>query len=247
LLLLGIALDRFVLSHDLEKWIDERIRQPEPKWAPAVALELLEEKSPPKDGKPPAINGWRKQGADLPEVLSNASDKEEHIPGRFSAHGVTVHPMPKEFVAVAWKSPIAGAVRVTVRVAHAHPDCGNGGNGVAWWLEQRRAGRATPLGQGVLDLGQEARPPATTLKIEKGDQVVLAVDARDGNHVCDLTEIGFTITEDGKPGKTWDLAADIADTILEGNPHADRHGNGAVWSFVCGPSKGPAVGEGPLR
>src|SRR5262249_59306143 len=132
------------------------------------------------------INGWRKKGTALPYVLANASDKEDNILGHVAAHGVAVHPLPKEFVAVAWKSPIAGAVRVAVRVAHANPACGNG---VAWWLEQRRAGRATPLGEGTLDLGKEVRPAAKPLKVEKDDLVVLAVDARDGNHVCDLTEI----------------------------------------------------------
>jgi mono/diheme cytochrome c family protein len=223
----------------LKRWVEvvavELLRKGEDaKWAPAVALELLEEKTP-KDGNRPAVNGWRKKGTDLPVLVTNASDKEEHIPGRVSAHGVAVHPMPKEFVAVAWKSPVAGTFRVSVRVAHAHPACGNG---VAWWLEQRRAGRATPLGEGAIDLGQEARPPATTLKIEKGDVVVLAVDARDGNHFCDMTEIGFTLTEADKPGRVWDLAADVADTVLAGNPHADRHGNADAWSFVRGASKG---------
>src|SRR5207249_1205972 len=78
-------------------------------------------------------------------------------------------------------------------------------------------------------------------KVEKGDQVVLAVDARDGNHACDLTEIGFTVTEDDGPGRAWDLAADVADSVLAGNPHADRHGNADTWGFVRGPSPGAAA------
>jgi hypothetical protein len=225
----------------LKRWVEvlavEPFKKEEPKTVPAVPLELLEEKM--KDGNRPHITGWRKKGTDLPVVLTNASDKEDHIPGRVAAHGVAVHPLPKEFVAVAWKSPIAGAVRVAVHVAHAHPACGNG---VAWWLEQRRAGRATPLGEGTLDLGKEITPPAKSLTVEKGDQVVLAVDARDGNHVCDLTEISFTLTEADKPGRVWDLAADIAGTILDGNPHADRHGNADTWSFVRGATKGPVGG-----
>jgi hypothetical protein len=225
----------------LKRWVEvlavEPLKREEPKTVPSVPLELLEEKM--QDGNRPHINGWRKKGTDLPVVLTNASDTEDNIPGHVAAHGVAVHPLPKEFVAVTWKSPVAGAVRAAVRVAHAHPACGNG---VAWWLEQRRAGRATPLGEGALDLGKATTPPAKSLKVEKGDQVVLAVDARDGNHVCDLTEISFTITDDDKPGKVWDLAADIAGTILDGNPHADRHGNTDTWSFVRGPSKGSVGG-----
>jgi len=201
---------------------------------PAVALELLSEKTP-KDDTRPAISGWRKPGTDLPVLVANSSDKTLEIPGRVSAHGVSVHPLPKEFVAVAWASPVAGKVSVGVRVSHAHPACGNG---VAWWLEHRRGSRATALGGGPVDLGKEAKPPARAVTVEKGDVLVLAVDARDGNHVCDMTEIAFTIAEADKPARTWDVAADISGSVQAGNPHADRHGNADTWSFVRGASKG---------
>jgi mono/diheme cytochrome c family protein len=238
------TLDELARKHRLDvallkRWVEVLAVAPltkdeAPREAPAVPLQLLEEKVPRNAGRP-AINGWRKKEADLPVLVTNASDRAEQIPGRISAHGVAVHPLPSEFVAVAWKSPVAGKVRVAVRVAHAHPACGNG---VAWWVEQRREGRATTLGEGLLDLGKATKPPARTLKVEKGDLLVLAVDARDGNHVCDLTEIGFTITENDKPGRVWDLAADVVNSVLAGNPHADRHGNADTWSFVRGASKG---------
>ena len=225
----------------LKRWVEVLAVEPlkkdeEPRTIGAVPLELLEEKA--KNGTRPAINGWHKKGADLPVVVTNSSDKVEQVPGRVSPHAVAVHPLPKEFVAVTWKSNVVGEVRVAVRVTHAHPACGNG---VAWWLERRRAGRpgrATVLGEGVIDLGKEAKPPATMLKVEKGDLLVLAVDARDGNHACGLTEIAFTVTETDQPGRVWDLAADVADSVLEGNPHADKHGSNDTWSFVRGPSKG---------
>lgn len=202
----------------------------------AVALELLSEKTPANNARP-AINGWRKKGTDLPVLVTNWSDKVEHIPGRVSAHGVAVHPMPKEFVAVTWKSPIKGEVKVTARIAHAHPACGNG---VAYWLEHRRGDRAAILTEGNVDLGKEATSPVKSIQVEKGEVIMLAVDARDGSHVCDMTEIAFTITENGKPGRAWDLAADIAKNVHDGNPHADKHGNTDTWSFVRGASKGGA-------
>ena len=229
------GLDAAFLRRWVEVLVVEPLRKAEaPRTVPAVPLALLEEKNP-ADARRPAINGWRKKGIDLPVLVSNSSGQVEHIPGRLSAHGVAVHPTPQEFVAVAWKSPVTGKVRVVVRVAHAHPACGNG---VAWWLEHRRSGRAAVLGSGALDLGKEVKPPAKMVKVEKGDQLVLAVDARDRNHVCDLTEISFTITEDDKPKRAWDLAADVADTVLKGNPHADRYGNKDTWSFVRGASSG---------
>jgi hypothetical protein len=206
---------------------------------PAVALQLLEEKTPPDQSRP-AIRGWRKKQTDLPIVVSNASDQVAQIPGRVSPHGVAVHPLPQEFVAVAWKSPAAGTVRVAARIAHAHPA---GGNGVAWWLEHRQGQWATVLGEGVLDLGQQTNLPPRALTVAKGDRLVLVVDARDGNHVCDLTEIGFTVTDSDKPGRVWDLAADVADSIHAGNPHADKHGNADTWSFVRGPAKAGIGGK----
>src|SRR5207248_1933961 len=149
---------------------------------PAVALELLEEKTAPTPNRP-AVNGWRKKGTDLPVLVTNSSDKAEQIPGRIPAKGVGVHPMPKEFVAVVWTSPVACSVKVSAKIVHAHPACGNG---VAYWLEHRRGNRAAVFAEGPVDLGGEASPNAKTLKVEKGDLVILAVDAKDENHVCDM-------------------------------------------------------------
>jgi Protein of unknown function (DUF1592)/Protein of unknown function (DUF1588)/Protein of unknown function (DUF1585)/Protein of unknown function (DUF1595) len=64
------------------------------------------------------------------------------------------------------------------------------------------------------------------------------VDARDANHVCDMTEVGFAVAEAEKPGRSWDLAGDVWSNVQSGNPHADKHGNADTWSFVRGPSKG---------
>ena len=200
---------------------------------PVVALELLEDKTAPNTAKP-AINGWRKKGTDLPVLVTNASDKLEQIPGRIPARGVAVHPMPKEFVAVVWKSPIVGSVKITAKIVHAHPACGNG---VAYWLEHRRGDRAAVFTEGAIDLGGAAQPAAKTLKVEKGDLLILAVDAKNNEHTCDMTAIDFTITEVDNPVRTWDLAKDIANNVHEGNPHADKHGNRDTWSFVRGPSR----------
>ena len=233
-------------SHDLDaallkRWIEilavEPAGQDQPESlgrpVPMVKLDLLDEKTPKNDAKP-MIAGWRKKGADLPVVVSNSSDKLEQTPGTVPAHGVAVHPLPKEFVAVVWKSPTAGSVRIAARIQHAHPACGNG---VAWWLEHRRGERAGIFAEGELDLGKDTAPAATTLNVQKGDSILLAVDAKNGDHVCDLTEIALTITEVEKPGRVWNLGADVADAIHAGNPHADKLGNQDTWSFVRGPSR----------
>ncbi len=200
---------------------------------PVAPLTLLEEKTP-KDEVRPGISGWRKKGTDLPVFVTNSSDKVEHIPGRIPAKGIGVHPMPKEFVAVVWTAPVACNVRVNAKIVHAHPACGNG---VAWWLEHRHANRAAVFGEGAIELGGEAQPNTKTLKIDKGDQVILAVDAKDEDHSCDMTAIDLVLTDTEKPERVWNLAADIATSVQDGNPHADKQGNKNVWSFVRGPSR----------
>ena len=185
----------------------------------------------PKKEKLPAINGWRREGAELPALFANSSDSVELIPGTLPPHKVAVHPTPKEFVAVTWKSPVTASLRIATRVTHAHPACGNG---VAWWLEHRRAGQAGVLAEGVLDVGGSAKPADNVLKIEKGDLLILAVDARNGDHSCDLTEIALTVTETQKPERSWDLATDVADTVHAGNPHFEGLYRGVVASSAFG-------------
>jgi mono/diheme cytochrome c family protein len=201
------------------------------KTVPPQPLELLSEKTPANPDRP-AISGWHNKGNDLPAFLSNSSDTEEHIPGRASPHKIVVHPLPREFVAVAWKSPIDGNLLITAHIAHAHPNCGNG---VAYWLEHRHeSNRAGVLAEGQIELGGQASIPPKTIAIAKGDQIVLAIDAKNGDHSCDLTQIDLTLSAGEQK---WDLASDIAGNIQAGNPHPDVLGNAGVWSFVKGPSR----------
>ncbi len=249
-----LVIEEVANRHDLDaaflkRWTEVLALEPLAKDAesigrvvPVVALTLLDDKTA-KNDKFPAVSGWKKKGTDLPVLLTNSSDKAEQIPGRVGAKGVSVHPMPKEFVAVTWAAPAACEVRVTAKIAHAHPTCGNG---VAWWLEHRRGDRAAVFAEGALELGAEAAPAAKVVKVEKGDVVILAVDAKNENHSCDMTAIEFTLTETGKPERVWNLAADIATTVQIGNPHADKHGNKDVWSFVRGPSRPLGKGVNPV-
>lgn len=200
---------------------------------PLVTLEPLTEKLEKASGKA-WINGWKKQGKELPLLVTNASETAEHIPGNSLPHSVTVHPTPTEFVAVVWKSPLAGTVEVSARITSAHPVCGNG---TAWWLEHRHADRAFMFAEGTNKLGATTKPPSKKVKVEKGDQIILAIDARTGDHGCDLTDIDLAITETDGAKRTWKLARDVADTIHAGNPHPDTQGQKDTWSFVMGPTR----------
>ena len=202
----------------LKQWA--KVLAIEPRKQPAAArtravaaLTLLDEPAP-HDPERAALRGWKKKGTDLPTVVANSSDQTWQIPGRVSGRTIAAHPTPQEFVAVAWKSPLDGAVKITARVAHAHPACGNG---VAWWLEHRHADHAAALGEGTLDLGKDARL-ATTVKLAKGDLLVLAVDPREGEHSCDMTELWLSVTEEEKPNRIWDLGQDVSSDVQGQSP-----------------------------
>ncbi len=193
------------------------------KMVPAVALEPLDVVE--RSAKFPAINGWRSRAGELPVLLSNASDVDQHIPGLASAHRIVVHPSPDRFVAAAWTSPFDGKVRVDAKFRHVHAGCGNG---TLWWVEARRGERSAFLAEGALGIWQSAQVPSKELRVATGDIVLAAVDPRDGQHTCDLTQVDLTLTELDGERRTWDLAKDRADTILNPNPH---------WRFVMGSTK----------
>ena len=53
-------------------------------------------------------------------------------------------------------------------------------------------------------VGGEIKVPACAVRLEPGDSLALLVDARNGEHTCDMTEVGLTVAED---------AVEIAATI----------------------------------
>ena len=50
--------------------------------------------------------------------------------------------------------------------------------------------------EGTNNLGATTKSTGKKVKVEKGDQIILAIDARNGDHGCDLTDIDLTITDD---------------------------------------------------
>jgi len=64
------------------------------------------------------------------------------------------------------------------------------------------------LGEGSLDSTQEVKLPAKSLKVEKGDLLVLSVDPRDGNHSCDLIEL-----VEGEHARWGDHFVSLAGTV----------------------------------
>ena len=175
------------------------------------------------------VKGWT--GDNALSVLANSSDKTVKTPGTMKPHSVATHPSPKFASVIAWRSPVAGALRVSGSVQDAHIDCGNG---ITWALELRRGHTRDVLASGVsegarvIEMGSHDK-----LQVQKGDVIAVVIGPRDGSHSCDLTAVELIIN-DGT--NEWSLSKDISPNILAGNPHADSHGNKDVWHFTSEPA-----------
>src|SRR5262249_42560015 len=111
------------------------------------------------------------------------------------------------------------------------------GTGVSWVIDLVAGGVRRELSSGTLpnggtrtlDQGRDTERLAA-IDIKAGDEpgVQLWVASGDGHH--DVTNIPFTVRRLDGPGE-WDLARDVMDNLLEGNPHRDSLGNAGVWSF----------------
>lgn len=177
------------------------------------------------------IQGW--VGEDALSVLANSSDATVNIPGEMKPHTIATHPAPKFASVIAWRSPVSATLRISGTVQDGHTACGNG---IAYSLELRRGQTNEVLAAGesngatVIPLG-----PLQDVSVQPGDVIALVIDPRNGEHACDHTPVSLTLS-DGK--LQWDLAKDVAPDILASNPHADRHGNSAVWYFLSQAARG---------
>jgi hypothetical protein len=177
------------------------------------------------------IKGW--VGENAFSVLANSSDTTVRIPGEMKPHSIATHPSPKFASVIAWRSPVAGSLKISGSVQDGHTDCGNG---ILFTLELRRGQTREVLAAGESKAGMMIpMGPFENVPVKPGDVVALVVDSRAGNHTCDHTPVNLTLS-DGK--SEWDLGKDVSPDILASNPHADRHGNSAVWHFLSQPTSG---------
>ncbi len=174
---------------------------------------------------------------ETPSVTANSSDKTVRVPGEMTARSVALHPSPALNIAAGWRAPAGGVFKVSGKVRHAHPECGNG---VTWSLELRRGPTRHRLANGVAQGGKEGvLGPFTNVVVRPGDLVSVVVGPRDGNHACDLTRVELTLEDTADGSRLWDLAKEVSGDLWAGNPHADASGRADVWHFYTEPV-GPA-------
>ncbi len=182
------------------------------------------------------VHGWKNK-EDTPSALINTTGEAARIlTFTLPPRSVSIHPGPTTGVAIGWRSPISGTVRVTGRVVDGDPA---GGDGIAWALDHRQGVGRQELAAGEFNNGAAQRFDAgrggkalQAVAVKEGEMLELVVLPR-ASHICDTTIVEWTITlADGS--KSWTLADDLVNDPLQegkGNPHPDRLGNRAVWHF----------------
>ncbi|WP_367874448.1 DUF1592 domain-containing protein [Luteolibacter sp. Populi] len=179
----------------------------------------------------PFVRGWG--SPQTPSMTVNGSQEVVRfstltVPGR----SVLLHPSPDKKASIIWCSPVAGKIRVSGQVADADGNCGNG---VAWRVDQvTRAGRRDVAAGVIQNGGRETFDSPEEFAVEAGDLIAFEVDPRDGEHVCDTTQVALTIA-DSLSAASWDLAAEVIDRIHESNPLPDAAGHPDVWHFCALP------------
>lgn len=181
----------------------------------------------------PSVKAWG--SPETPSVTVNSSS--ETI--RFSTltvppRSVLVHPSPLLEANVAWRSPISGTVKIKGRVVDADANCGNG---VAWRVELLRRSGVTGIAADLMDNGGNRSFESGDCEVREGDLVKLSINPREGQHICDTTQVELGI--ESSDGRSWDLAKEVVDRLHESNPLPDHSGHPEVWHFCAN----PVIGE----
>ena len=176
------------------------------------------------------VNGWGPP--QTPNVLANRSREDiSFLTLTVPARGITLHPSPTQEAVAHWRSPLDGKVQIKGRVADVDDVCGNG---AAWRVELLSESGTVTLAEGEFDNGGKATfQPKSEFTVHRGDVVSLLVNSRSKNHSCDTTHVELTLSEVAGKKRTWDLASDVVDRILDANPLADSYGNAATWHFCA--------------
>jgi len=195
-----------------------------------------------KVGDYEAIRGWGMLAT--PSLIASKADQTLRfgtltIPGR----SVNMHPSPSTEALLIWQSPIAGRVKLKGFFADSDGVCGNG---VAWRVELVNRTGASQLAAGTFDNGKRSEyAPEAAVALQKGDLIKFVVNARASSHVCDTTQVSFTLTEQGGEQRAWNVEKELVDRIHDGNPLADSFGHPAVWHFCSSANAKPAQGDIP--
>jgi cytochrome c553 len=184
-------------------------------------LGLLTKATRDAHGKP-GLHTWNGSG-DTPSASVNTTDQElAFLTIKMPAHTVTVHPSPNAGVATGWRSPIAGKVKVSGRVADADAICGDG---IEWTLDHVASG-TRELAKGAIPNGGMMPVAEQTLDVKEGDLVQLVVLPKK-EYTCDTTVVEIVVAEVDGQKRAWTLSHDV----IEGARAGSQANPMGVWCF----------------
>ncbi|MHB0998733.1 MAG: hypothetical protein ACYC27_05750 [Armatimonadota bacterium] len=193
----------------------------------------------------PSLLGWGSNST--PWFGGNPTDKSVSPQGiNMPARCIAMHPGFEYDVAVGWRSPVKGTVKINGSLTHAQA----GSNGIEWWIRHETNNSRKDLIQGSSNgTGSQVFPSnaddgkiVDSIQVEPGDTISLVVGPK-GRHEGDTNITDFVITEAGGQGRVWNLNKDVIDSIHAGNPHSDSLGNADVWHFYMEKAAVPFVAK----
>lgn len=143
----------------------------------------------------PGVLMWGSAGGLPPDIGINTTGETQHFFGTLTwpAGSVYMHPGQNRMVVAGWRSPIAGTVGIRGQFVDLDPVCGNGIN---WFIDHN----ATSLARGSFENGGHQAFVAGTngsslaaVEVAQGDLLFFVVDAKNGDYLCDSTELDATI------------------------------------------------------
>jgi hypothetical protein len=168
---------------------------------PAAQLTNVAKNIHGKSGVHALQNGSR---MGTPSLTANLNDKEaKFITITMPPRSIAVHPSPKAGIAVAWKSPVAGRVKISGRVADADGNCGNG---IDWAVHYR----TNKIASGAIDNGGSAIIPEKEIEVQSGELVRLIISPK-GEYSCDTTVVELQVG-------SWKLTHDLLSAFESDTP-----------------------------
>jgi hypothetical protein len=171
----------------------------------------------------PRVKAWKVMLARSPWFAVNTTGQDLHVdsfvlPPRSAACSPGA--------GVSWRSPIRGRVKIDGRL----DDADAGGSGIEFILDLSTPQGTRELSRGIVpNNGGRPFDPSDGVDVRPGDVLLLHLQSKEAHY--DTTIVDLTIRAvDGSA--RWNLAEDVVDSLLEGNPHRDSMRNPGVWSFL---------------
>ncbi|MFT5470216.1 MAG: hypothetical protein ACI8UO_005341 [Verrucomicrobiales bacterium] len=180
------------------------------------------------------LKGWSL--GDVPSVFANSNAEPTKVWTELPATSFFVHPGPNRPVATAWICPIDGSVKITGRVADAHPSGGDGVNFKLEHFEETELGPALiALGKGHVESEEPPPIPSAYAVVDAEPQNVRLHQRGDPEQPGDEVQRRWLTVFGGEPvgADSGSGRKQLGDWIAE-NPLAARVMVNRVWHWHFG-------------